>query len=94
MYNPMATSIDTKVFHCSCGNLSSPGKGSIDHKCPDSLDNVGEHSNSANTGESSEVKKEHILVSTFPTKSNVSIALHRLRGFNALRIIGVLCLVL
>ena len=61
LYNPMSTSIDTKAFHGSCGNLPNPTGGSVDHECPDSLDDVGEHSNSANTGEPSEVKKSTLL---------------------------------
>ena len=83
MYDPMSTSIDTKVFHGSCGNLPSPRMGSVDHECPDSLDNYGEHSNSANTGEPSEVEKELIPVSMAPTKNNVPLDLRRLRDFNA-----------
>ena len=57
---PMSTGIVKKVFHGSCGNLSSPCKGSINHKYPETLDNVGEHS-SANTGEPSEVEKSTFL---------------------------------
>ena len=60
-YNTTSTSIDTKVFHGICGNLSSPSEGSVDHEYPDSLGDVGEHSNSANTGEPSEVKKSTLL---------------------------------
>ena len=48
----------------------------------DSLDNVGEHSNSANTGEPSEAEKDHIPVSRFPTKNNVPLALRSLINFN------------
>ena len=50
LYNPMSTSIDTNVFLGSCGNLPSPCERSVDHECPDSLDDVGEYSNSFNTG--------------------------------------------
>ena len=58
----------------------SPCKWSVDHKCPDSLDNVGEHSNSANTDEPSEVEKKQISGSN---KNNVPLTLHRLRDCNA-----------
>ena len=63
MYNPISTNIDTKAFHGSNGNLLSPCEGRVNIECADSLDNVGEHSNSANFSEPSEVKKEHITVS-------------------------------
>ena len=59
----MSTIIDIEVFHGSCRNLPSPHEGSVDHECPDSLDDVGDHSNSSNTGQPSEVEKEHIPVS-------------------------------
>ena len=81
--NPTSTSIDTKVSHGSCRNLPSLLKGSVDHECPDSLDDVGEHSSSANTGNASEVEKEHISVSMVPTKNNVPLVLRVLRDFNA-----------
>ena len=68
LYNPISTSIHMKTFHGSRGNLPSPREGSFDHECPDSLDNVGEHSNSAKTDVPSEVEKVHISVSTVPTK--------------------------
>ena len=57
-----------KAFHGSCGNLPGPHEGSIDHECPDSPDDVGEHSNSANTGKLSGVEKEHITMT--PTTNN------------------------
>ena len=63
------------MFNGSCGNLPSPCEVSIDVGCPDSLDNVGEHSNSANIGESNEVDKEHITVSMVSTKNNVPLHL-------------------
>ena len=52
------------------------------NECPDSLNNVDEHSNSANTAEPSEIEKEHIPVSMVPTKNNMPLALCRLRDFN------------
>ena len=58
-------------------------KGSVDHEWPDSLDDIGEHSSSANTGDASEVEKEHIPVFMVPIKNNVPLALRRLRDFNA-----------
>ena len=61
LYNPMSTSIDTKAFYGSCGNLPSPREGSVDHECPDSLDDFCEHSNSTNTDKPSEVKKSTFL---------------------------------
>ena len=83
LYNPMSTSIDTKVFYGSCGNLPSPCKGSVDHECLDSLDNFGEHSDSANTGEPSEVEKRAHSSFMVPAKNNVPLALSRLRDYNA-----------
>ena len=67
LYNPMSTSIDTKVFHGSCGNLPSPCEWIIDHECPDFL-LVLVNTPSSNTGEPSEVEKVHIPVSMVPTK--------------------------
>ena len=81
LYNPMSTSIDTKAFHGSCKNLPSPHGGNVNHECPDSLDDVSEHSSVPILVNQWSGKRAH---SHFydPTKNNLPLALHRFRDFN------------
>ena len=62
----------------------------VGHQRPDSSVKVTEDSNSANTGETSEVEVDHeaveeeyIPATIVPTKNKVPLALRRLKDFNA-----------
>ena len=90
MYNPASTSIEAKASHDWRSNLPSSQECNVGHQRPDSSVKVTEDSNSANTGETSEVEvdyeaieEEYIPATIVPTKNKVPLALRRLKDFNA-----------
>ena len=90
MYNPASTSIEAKVSHGWRGNLRSSQECNVGHQRPDSSVKITEDSSSANTGKTSEVEADHeeveeeyVPAPIVPVKNKVSLALHRLKDFNA-----------